>query len=39
VERARIRRDDLTAELRRRRTSLAELEELALDECPPEPGG
>jgi hypothetical protein len=37
VERATIRRDDLTAELRRRRASLAELEELVLDECPPEP--
>jgi hypothetical protein len=37
VERATIRRDDLTAELRRRRTSLAELEDLVLDECPPEP--
>jgi hypothetical protein len=39
VERARLRRDDLNGELRRRRASLAELEELALDECPPEPPG
>jgi hypothetical protein len=37
VERARLRRDDLTDELRRRRVSLAELEALVLDECPPEP--
>jgi hypothetical protein len=37
VERATIRRDDLNAELRRRRVSLAELEALVLDECPPEP--
>jgi hypothetical protein len=39
VERATIRRDDLNTELRRRRVSLAELEDLVLNECPPEPDG